>query len=320
MCIAIYKPQGLVLTPTTIQESWTSNHDGAGFMYHEDGKLHVVKGLMTLPNFKEAYEPHKNKECVLHFRIKTHGETNAEMTHPFLVDDNLGMVHNGIINKVDTKPDPSKSDTYHFTGTHLHRFRQDNPKFFLDPVYKEIIEDYIGFSKLIFMDGDGNVEIFNESKGVWDSGCWFSNKSYQPSVAPQTTSYNQKPKQIQTQRYPWSSQARSTPETHKPSDDNLKQGDICQTQFNIHPEIKGDLDFVIPAKSWVKISYFKAMSIVGVKEILTGLRAEVHVSFLKTIKEIKTEEEKNVEGLSIQDEQFQREELSQWTEVFSDLS
>jgi hypothetical protein len=314
MCIAIYKPQGLVLTPTTIQESWSSNRDGAGFMYHEAGKLHVVKGLMTLPEFKEAYEPHKNKECVLHFRIKTHGEINAEMTHPFLVDDNLGIVHNGIISKVDTKPDPSKSDTYHFTGTHLHRFHQDNPKFFLDPVYKEIIEDYIGFSKLIFMDGDGNVEIFNESKGVWDAGCWFSNKSYQPYVAPQSYNrWNQKPKHTQTQEAPWSAQA-------KPSDDNLKQGDTCQTQFDIHPGIKGDLDFTIPAMAWVKISYFKAMNVVGVEEILTGLKAEVHVSFLKTIKEIKLEEDKNVETVSIQNEQFQLEDLSQDIDVYSGLS
>jgi len=283
-------------------------------MYHEDGQLVVNKGLMTFEDFKEAYEPHKSKECVLHFRIKTHGETNAENTHPFLIDSDLGMVHNGIISKVDTKSDPSKSDTYHFTDFHLHRFRQDNPYFFLNPIYKELIEDYIGFSKLIFMDKDGNVEIFNESKGVWDAGCWFSNTSYKPYSPPQNNWKSRKQNNFNT------TQPETTTPWSKPSNDMLKQGDTCRTNYAIYPGLSGDLDNVIPEHSWVKIMYFKNQNMVGIEEILTQIKAEVHVSFLTRLQDIKEEEKANAKTVSVQDEQLKLIEIEDQVRMYSDFS
>ena len=41
MCIAIYKPKDKVLSLTTLKECYTSNPDGAGFMYAENKKLHI---------------------------------------------------------------------------------------------------------------------------------------------------------------------------------------------------------------------------------------------------------------------------------------
>jgi hypothetical protein len=52
---------------------------------------------------------------------------------------------------------------------------------------KDLIESRIGYSKLIFLDRHGNHNIFNEHKGVWDDGVWYSNTSYKPYVAPVTT-------------------------------------------------------------------------------------------------------------------------------------
>lgn len=278
MCIAIYKPAGLVLTEETIKTSWLHNSDGAGFMYHEDNQLHVTKGLMSLKDFEEAYEPHKEKETVVHFRIKTHGNKDAANTHPFLVDQDLGMVHNGIISNVDTKVDPTKSDTWHFTDFHLHRFRQDNPKFFLNPIYKDMIEEYIGYSKLIFMDAQGNVEIFNENKGVWDAGCWFSNTTYKPYKKPE-------PKKLTYTKpqSPWSSE--------KPKDNSwstLQTGDTVKLLQVAYGTIsKGEIlleQDTIPIGSYMEIMYFKQNNMVGVREILTGLEAVLPIDHLEPAK------------------------------------
>ncbi len=39
------------------------------------------------------------------------------------------------------------------------------------------------------MDIDGNVDIFNEHKGVWDGGIWYSNTTYKPAVVYTKPSY-----------------------------------------------------------------------------------------------------------------------------------
>lgn len=283
MCIAISKPQGFTLTDETLQECWTRNPDGAGFMYVENKQLQIIKGLMTFEAFKLAYEPHREAACVLHFRIKTHGKTNEENTHPFLIDKGLGMVHNGILSTVDTTSDQTMSDTYHFTQTHLHRFRRDNKRFYLNPVYKTILESFIGYSKLIFMDNQGNVEIFNESKGVWDSGCWFSNTSYKTYEYPKQTRAKEKYNGYwDIKQRKWIDPKEKLPdlpkklEPVKKSDGNPRVGDFCRTTA----VVVSDNNEKISIDSYVKIIYFTTTHWVGVQEVLTGYKAELPLSNL----------------------------------------
>ena len=181
MCIAVWKPQGIELTEETLHNCWNRNPDGAGFMYSENGKLTVVKGLMTYDDFEAAYAPHADKNAVLHFRIATHGGVNAENTHPFIIHDNLAMVHNGVIHNVAT-PDATRSDTWHFTEMYLKKYHTH----WQDEEFQALVESYIGHSKLIFMDNEGNVKIYKQNLGNWNSDCWFSNTSWETPkyVAP----------------------------------------------------------------------------------------------------------------------------------------
>lgn len=317
MCIAIHKPEGFLLTDSTIEESWNHNPDGAGFMYSEDNKLHIVKGLMTLNAFKEAYKPHEAKNCVLHFRIKTHGNKDQENTHPFAIDDRLGMVHNGILTAVETKEDYTKSDTWHFTKKHLFTFRKNNHNFYTNPIYKEMIESFIGFSKLIFMDNKGKVSIFNESKGDWDSGCWFSNKSY-VSYAPQPyNGYGKKqrnawknPNPQQNVHYLPNPNKDTTyvKEQHCPvpdsaapkkSDANPQTGDICKTEVTVVGKTIAGLEGTIPLGSYVKILYFTTANWIGIEEVLTGLKAELHGTYLKLIPRVSLGEQSDFEDISL---------------------
>lgn len=186
MCIAILKPAGITLFPDTLKNSWDSNPDGAGFMYAEDGKVVVVKGLMTFEDFLAAYEPHKDKQCVLHFRIATHGGVSEANTHPFAVSDTLGVVHNGVINNIKCDIDPSRSDTWHF----VEKIMKPYVKHWKIAPFKALVECFIGASKLIFLDGEGHYDIYNESYGKWQDGCWFSNNSWSKTtyVPPKTYS------------------------------------------------------------------------------------------------------------------------------------
>ena len=190
MCIAVYKPEGKVLSLATLKECYTSNPDGAGFMYAENKKLHIEKGFFSFQTFYDAFKKHENKQAVIHFRIKTHGKIDTANCHPFAVNNAIGFVHNGVISGYG---DADFSDTVRFNEKILRPLvsKWGNLALFQDPII-ELLEGRIGYSKLVFLDRHGNHKIMNEHKGVWDDGVWFSNDSYKPYVAPVTNWYDTK--------------------------------------------------------------------------------------------------------------------------------
>jgi glutamine amidotransferase len=185
MCIAIYKPKDKVLSLATLKECYTSNPDGAGFMYAENKKLHIEKGFFSFQSFYDAFKKHETKQAVIHFRIKTHGKIDTTNCHPFAVNNAIGFVHNGIISGFG---DANHSDTIGFNQSILQPLvsKWGNLALFQDPII-DLIEGRIGYSKLVFLDRHGNHKIMNEHKGEWDDGVWYSNNSYKPYVAPITT-------------------------------------------------------------------------------------------------------------------------------------
>lgn len=190
MCIAIYKPEGVLIDKATLAQCYSANSDGAGYMFHKNDKLYVKKGFFSFEDFWKSYRRDKSKETVIHFRIKTHGLINEANCHPYKINDNFAFVHNGMISGYT---DPAKSDTWLFNEDILQPFvdKWGNLGLFQDPVQK-LIEARIGYSKLIFMDNTGNTKIFNEDKGVWDNDVWYSNSSYKkpaPYVAPPPLPY-----------------------------------------------------------------------------------------------------------------------------------
>ena len=190
MCIAIYKPEGIDIPQETLAQCYKANSDGAGYMFHKNDKLYVKKGFFSFADFWKSYRRDKKKECVIHFRIKTHGLINEANCHPYKINDNFAFVHNGMISGYT---DPAKSDTWLFNEDILQPFvdKWGNLGLFQDPIQK-LIEARIGYSKLIFMDNTGNTKIFNEDKGVWDNDVWYSNSSYKkpaPYVPPPPSTY-----------------------------------------------------------------------------------------------------------------------------------
>lgn len=190
MCIAIYKPEGVLIDKATLAQCYSANSDGAGYMFHKNDKLYVKKGFFSFEDFWKSYRRDKSKETVIHFRIKTHGLINEANCHPYKINDNFAFVHNGMISGYT---DPAKSDTWLFNEDILQPFvdKWGNLGLFQDPVQK-LIEARIGYSKLIFMDNTGNTKIFNEDKGVWDNDVWYSNSSYKkpaPYVPPAPSTY-----------------------------------------------------------------------------------------------------------------------------------
>lgn len=179
MCIAILNTKiGGRLPKNYIKNSWDNNDMGGGLLWNREGKLSTYKTYnykQYLTKYNKLRNDSKVDSIVLHFRIATSGKDGIENLHPFLVNEDLGFVHNGVIGGLG---DLKHSDTYKFNEI-LKGFTHD---FLSCKTTKAFINNYIGSgNKLLFLDKNGKHTIINEKAGHWDefNGNWFSNSSYE---------------------------------------------------------------------------------------------------------------------------------------------
>lgn len=178
MCIALLVKPGAEITDDVLKTCYTNNSDGCGFAYvNEEGKVEVKKSMEFpefLSDFRVAQESQgSSSPFLVHFRIATHGGINMFNCHPFLIDEETAFIHNGVIHKV--RKDQKMSDTQVFNEDILKGL-PEGWKF--NMAIKPLIEEYIGYSKLVLLSSDKGWEIYNEAKGEWEGDIWFSNTSY----------------------------------------------------------------------------------------------------------------------------------------------
>lgn len=175
MCIAILNTKKAGRLPKShIKNSWDNNDMGAGILWNESNKLQVFKTYEYDEYIDKYNELRDNAEVgniVLHFRIATSGYKGEHNLHPFLINEKLGFVHNGVISGLGNK---QFSDTYEFNDM-LKKFKHN---FLGCDMSKYFISEYIGYSKLLFLDVDDKYTIINEELGKWTDGNWYSNDSY----------------------------------------------------------------------------------------------------------------------------------------------
>jgi hypothetical protein len=180
VCLIIAKPAGEVITPELMEWCSSIHTDGFGFMYPHKKKLKIHKFLTsdkliddyqeTMGNVLEAETP-----VIMHFRAATRGSIKLDNCHPFRINTNVGMVHNGTL-AVATEGDMTDSETYarkylgFMSATHV------NNECFLN-----LLEEAIPISRMAFMNHLGQVLIVNSKGGHHDMGLWFSNNSYKPA-------------------------------------------------------------------------------------------------------------------------------------------
>ena len=198
MCIAIWKPAGKSITKKTLETCFRKNPDGCGFGYiqiNREGKkfLKISKTLefkAFYRRFRRAERLYPESPFLIHFRIKTHGKINKYNCHPFKINNNQIFIHNGIISKAPKCDQQCKSDTQMFNNNILKKLPVGWEN---NVAIKEMIEDYIGLSKLVVLNIDGTAKIFNESSGVWDNDIWYSNTGYKV-VYPVAQTHNTFPR------------------------------------------------------------------------------------------------------------------------------
>jgi hypothetical protein len=185
MCLLIYMNPNTTVPFGDLETASINNPDGFGWAIIGDNTIHVGKSM----NFNEAYAEFAevrravpNTPALFHLRIATHGQTNLDNCHPFLVggDHQTVLAHNGML---DIRGD-HRSDTRIFAEEWLPTLGV--AEWLDDETHVAEIEQFARGSKLVVLSVDPLLDkwayILNEHEGDWGeaerNGIWYSNSSY----------------------------------------------------------------------------------------------------------------------------------------------
>jgi hypothetical protein len=173
MCVIIYKPLGETISLETVQQAWERNSDGAGYTKMTSAFTTTKKGFMSWKSFRKEFKKEglgsSKIECVMHFRIATHGAINPTNCHPFYTPDGTRVLyHNGMVSGFGNK---DYSDTRDFFESVISK---------IDRKSTEKVLTLAGTQAKYLMIEDGVVNIYGDWKE--EKGCFFSNLFFKPYV------------------------------------------------------------------------------------------------------------------------------------------
>lgn len=176
MCILINHPANTNFSDELLADFYDYNSDGFGAMYAEAGKLVIIKTLGKPEEIEALYKKElAHRDCIIHYRMKTHGDIDLDNCHPYRINDDIWMAHNGIL-AMGNPIDKRKSDTWHFIEYIIRPALNADPDLIFDLDYQEYLEGMIGNgNKFAFMHKSGKSVILNEHAGVKHQGAWLSN-------------------------------------------------------------------------------------------------------------------------------------------------
>ncbi len=168
MCLIIASPNGKAPDMGIVSDAIIGNPHGWGAVSAAGGKLRADKGF-GLPSLERAIR-RMDGPYLIHFRYATHGAVGYANCHPFKVNRDCYMVHNGIL-KIPLR-DSRYSDSWHFAADYARPYIATHG-------YGKLTADtehFIGRgNKVAFIRGSGEILIANEFAGTWRDELWYSN-------------------------------------------------------------------------------------------------------------------------------------------------
>jgi hypothetical protein len=183
MCLLVAIPQNQTIDYGRAVEAAVNNPDGFGFAIIAE--THIVR--FRSMSFDETWSEWQlarsrwDGPAVWHWRWATGGTMDVANCHPFEVggDSRLMLAHNGVLPITPTR---YRSDTRILAEDIL---ADEDPTLWDDAGWRDELGQYIGGNKLVFLsvhpDQAENMYIVNDDQGHWDSGVWWSNRSYVPA-------------------------------------------------------------------------------------------------------------------------------------------
>lgn len=176
MCILIHHTAKTSFTDEMLRDFYSHNPDGFGVMYGDGKKIHVTKSLGSVDEVMSLYRDIcEGRDCIIHYRMKTHGNIDTANCHPYRVTDELWMAHNGILS-AGNPIRKEMSDTWHIIEYIIRPIAQSDVDLIFTPEFQDYLGDLIGSSnKFAFCHADGRTAVINRDAGVEYMDAWLSN-------------------------------------------------------------------------------------------------------------------------------------------------
>lgn len=194
MCVicTLEQDRGDYITSDILEQMWDTNSDGGGVSWIEDGEIHLYKSMLKdefVPKALGLIKKHSSKSPILlHCRIGTHGLVNLDNCHPFPVNKNVVMAHNGVLTGYTSNKASELSDTRSFINTALRPLPNN---FVRNRGILQLIESSIGGgNKLAFLtDREEIIHVNKEAGKEEEEGVWFSNNLWKVGSARYQNGY-----------------------------------------------------------------------------------------------------------------------------------
>ena len=180
MCIIIVANKNKKIPSEHIKLASELNCDGFGISASVNNKLFVYKSISINPDdiikLYNSIRQVATGDIVLHFRLATHGDVSDKLCHPFHVNKNLVMFHNGVIRDNVSGyngHDKNESDTTAFVNNVLKNFKKG---FQNNETIMNMISTSVGeYNRLCFLDSTGKTNYTSSDKWVEYNGILYSN-------------------------------------------------------------------------------------------------------------------------------------------------
>lgn len=180
MCIIIVANKNKKIPNEHIKLANELNCDGFGISASVNNKLFVYKSISInsddIINLYNSIRQVATGDIVLHFRLATHGDISDKLCHPFYVNKDLVMFHNGVIRDSVSGyngHNKNESDTKAFVKNVLKNFKKG---FQNNETIMNIISETLGeYNKLCFLDSTGQTTYTSSDKWVEYNGILYSN-------------------------------------------------------------------------------------------------------------------------------------------------
>ena len=185
MCVIVHQDSAANISKDFARELWKINPDGGGFAYLDDDKTLQMQKHMDFPtfwsNFETARSTHPRRDFMMHMRIATHGSIDITNVHPFQLDAYTIMAHNGIIHEIADELDLDETDDRTDTEVFVREVLSLLPRGWLDNRHiRKMVEEYVGWSRLMFLTNDPMLEhtVYKLGDWDWDMGVHLSNDNH----------------------------------------------------------------------------------------------------------------------------------------------
>ena len=205
MCLIIIRGVGEIISKEFFEDVWKRNNDGWGIMW-VSGKAERRRARRRVGlDFNDFWNVFKNLQdanipCLVHMRMKTKGEINTAMCHPYEVVPGLYMMHNGTIS-ADAIGVPEKewpegaSDSWAFAN-YIVKPILESSKLSIEetirqPWFNRLISNTLSTNnRMVFMDRNGAEAMNTNNWGKTTDGLYVSNTYAFSMNNPNRTTYN----------------------------------------------------------------------------------------------------------------------------------